>query len=215
MFQFSMKSVCALVLGLTASICHAEVLTANNTFETTLNNGLKVIIREDHRSPMVMTQIWYKVGSSDESGNTLGISHVLEHMMFKGTAKVPNDEFTRLSRIYGGSVNAATFTNYTNYYQLYPKTYFPLALELEADRMSNLLLRQQDFEPEIKVVMEERRQRTDDNPRALAFERFKWIAYPTSHYRQPIIGHMKNLQSISCKMYRRGTKNGIAPIMLF
>ena len=196
MFQFSMKSVCALLLGLTASICHAEVLTANNTFETTLNNGLKVIIREDHRSPMVMTQIWYKVGSSDESGNTLGISHVLEHMMFKGTAKVPNDEFTRLSRIYGGSVNAATFTNYTNYYQLYPKTYFPLALELEADRMSNLLLRQQDFEPEIKVVMEERRQRTDDNPRALAFERFKLIAYPTSHYRHPIIGHMKNLQSI-------------------
>ena len=196
MFQFSMKSVCALLWGLTASISHAEVLAANNTFETTLNNGLKVIIREDHRSPMVMTQIWYKVGSSDESGNTLGISHVLEHMMFKGTAKVPNDEFTRLSRIYGGSVNAATFTNYTNYYQLYPKTYFPLALELEADRMSNLLLRQQDFEPEIKVVMEERRQRTDDNPRALAFERFKWIAYPTSHYRQPIIGHMKNLQSI-------------------
>ena len=92
--------------------------------------------------------------------------------------------------------NAATFTNYTQYYQLYPKAYFPLALELEADRMSNLLLRQQDFEPEIKVVMEERRQRTDDNPRALAFERFKWIAYPTSHYRQPIIGHMKNLQSI-------------------
>ena len=196
MFQFSMKSVCALLWGLTASISHAEVLAANNTFETTLNNGLKVIIREDHRSPMVMTQIWYKVGSSDESGNTLGISHVLEHMMFKGTAKVPNDEFTRLSRIYGGSINAATFTNYTNYYQLYPKTYLPLALELEADRMSNLLLRQQDFEPEIKVVMEERRQRTDDNPRALAFERFKWIAYPTSHYRQPIIGHMKNLQSI-------------------
>jgi zinc protease len=145
---------------------------------------------------MVMTQIWYKVGSSDESGNLLGISHALEHMMFKGTSKVPNDEFTRLSRIYGGSINAATFTNYTNYYQLYPKTYFPMALELEADRMSNLLLRQQDFEPEMKVVMEERRLRTDDSPRALAFERFKWIAYPTSHYRQPVIGHMKNLQNL-------------------
>ena len=196
MFQISMNSVYTLFLSLTASISYAEVIAMNNTYETTLSNGLKVIIREDHRSPMVMTQIWYKVGSSDESGNTLGISHVLEHMMFKGTAKVPNDEFTRLSRIYGGSINAATFTNYTNYYQLYPKTYLPLALELEADRMSNLLLRQQDFEPEIKVVMEERRQRTDDNPRALAFERFKWIAYPTSHYRQPIIGHMKNLQSI-------------------
>lgn len=196
MFQISMNSVYAFFLSLTTSISYAEVIAMNNTYETTLSNGLKVIIREDHRSPMVMTQIWYKVGSSDESGNTLGISHVLEHMMFKGTAKVPNDEFTRLSRIYGGSINAATFTNYTNYYQLYPKTYLPLALELEADRMSNLLLRQQDFEPEIKVVMEERRQRTDDNPRALAFERFKWIAYPSSHYRQPIIGHMKNLQSI-------------------
>ena len=97
--------------------------------------------------------------------------------MFKGTSKVPNDEFSRLSRIYGGTVNAATFTNYTNYYQLYPKTYLPMALELEADRMRNLLLRKQDFDPEIKVVMEERRLRTDDNPRSLAFERFKWISY--------------------------------------
>lgn len=173
-----------------------EVKLSRNTIETTLSNGLKVIIREDHRAPTVMSQIWYAVGSSDESGNILGISHVLEHMMFKGTQKVPNDEFSRLSRIYGGSINAFTSSNYTHYYQLYPKKYFPLALELEADRMKNLVLRQQDFDPEIKVVMEERRQRTDDNPRNLAFERFKWIAYPTSHYRQPIIGFMKNLQNI-------------------
>ncbi|MEN8426561.1 pitrilysin family protein [Acinetobacter schindleri] len=182
-----------------------------STFETTLKNGLKVIIREDHRAPMVMTQIWYKVGSADESGNTLGISHVLEHMMFKGTSKVPNDEFTRLSRIYGGSINAATFTNYTNYYQLYPKAYFPMALELEADRMSNLLLRQQDFEPEIKVVMEERRQRTEDNPRSRAFERFKWISYPTSHYRQPVIGHMKTLNNIQLNDVKQWYKTWYTP----
>lgn len=177
---------------------HAQTQSqlARTTFETTLKNGLKVIIREDHRSPIVMTQIWYGVGSSDESGNVLGISHVLEHMMFKGTQKVPNDEFTRLSRLYGGNTNATTYNNYTNYYQLYPKKYFPLALELEADRMKNLVLKQQDFEPEIKVVMEERRQRTDDNPRNLAYERFKWIAYPTSHHRQPVIGFMKNLKNI-------------------
>ena len=197
-FNFQILSAGLLSLCMLSANLHADTRgqLARTTFETTLNNGLKVIIREDHRSPMVMTQIWYKVGSSDESGNLLGISHTLEHMMFKGTSKVPNDEFTRLSRIYGGSINAATFTNYTNYYQLYPKTYFPMALELEADRMSNLLLRQQDFEPEMKVVMEERRLRTDDSPRALAFERFKWIAYPTSHYRQPVIGHMKNLQNL-------------------
>ena len=169
----------------------------NDILQTKLSNGLEVIIQPDHRTPMVMSQIWYKVGSTDESGNTLGVSHALEHMMFKGTAKVPNDEFTRLSRVYGGSINAATFTNYTNYYQLYPKAYFPMALELEADRMQNLVLRQQDFDTEIKVVMEERRQRTEDNPRSLAFERFKWIAQPTSHYRQPVIGHMKTLENLT------------------
>lgn len=169
---------------------------ARTTIESTLQNGLKVIIREDHRSPMVMTQIWYGVGSSDEVGNHLGISHVLEHMMFKGTTKVPNDEFTRLSRIYGGSVNAATSSNSTYYYQLYQKNYLALALELEADRMNHLVLRQADFDTEIKVVKEERRQRTDDNPRALALERFKWISYPTSTYRQPVIGYMKNLDQL-------------------
>ena len=181
------------------------------TIETTLDNRLKVIIREDHRSPMVMTQIWYAVGSSDEPDNLSGISHALEHMMFKGTSKVPNDEFTRLSRLYGGSVNAATFTNYTNYYQLYQKDYLALALELEADRMSNLVLRQQDFETEMKVVMEERRQRIDDNPRALAFERFKWIAYPTSHYRQPVIGYMKNLKTLDLEHLKKWYKDWYTP----
>ncbi|WP_442767661.1 M16 family metallopeptidase [Acinetobacter bohemicus] len=201
------------LLTIQSSLGHAETRStlARTTFETTLNNGLKVIIREDHRSPMVMTQIWYGVGSSDESGNLLGISHVLEHMMFKGTNKVPNDEFTRLSRLYGGNVNASTFTNYTNYYQLYPKTYLPMALELESDRMSNLLLRQQDFEPEIKVVMEERRLRTDDNPRSLAFERFKWISYPTSHYRQPVIGYMKNLQNIQLEDVKKWYRDWYTP----
>ncbi len=188
--------IAILVFNPISSFAETQTTLARNTIESTLANGLKVIIREDHRAPIVMSQIWYGVGSSDESGNILGVSHVLEHMMFKGTHKVPNDEFSRLSRIYGGSINAFTSNNYTNYYQLYPKKYFPLALELEADRMQNLVLRQQDFEPEIKVVMEERRQRTDDNPRNLAFERFKWIAYPTSHYRQPIIGFMKNLKNI-------------------
>ncbi|OIJ38810.1 peptidase M16 [Acinetobacter sp. LCT-H3] len=212
-----MYSLGTILICLSSSQIQAQTIEKSkseltrSTFETTLKNGLKVIIREDHRAPMVMTQIWYKVGSADESGNTLGISHVLEHMMFKGTSKVPNDEFTRISRIYGGSINAATFTNYTNYYQLYPKAYFPMALELEADRMSNLLLRQQDFEPEIKVVMEERRQRTEDNPRSRAFERFKWISYPTSHYRQPVIGHMKTLNNIQLNDVKQWYKTWYTP----
>lgn len=216
-FKRYMYSLGTILICLSSSQIQAQTIEkakselTRSTFETTLKNGLKVIIREDHRAPMVMTQIWYKVGSADESGNTLGISHVLEHMMFKGTSKVPNDEFTRISRIYGGSINAATFTNYTNYYQLYPKAYFPMALELEADRMSNLLLRQQDFEPEIKVVMEERRQRTEDNPRSRAFERFKWISYPTSHYRQPVIGHMKTLNNIQLNDVKQWYKTWYMP----
>ena len=205
--------VAVLILSFGFSPVHAATQSelSRTTIETYLGNGLKVIIREDHRSPMVMTQIWYRVGSSDESGNILGVSHALEHMMFKGTSKVPNDEFTRLSRIYGGSINAATFTNYTNYYQLYPKAYFPMALELESDRMNNLLLRQQDFDPEIKVVMEERRQRTDDNPRAQAFERFRWISYPTSHYRQPVIGHMKTLNNIQLSDVKKWYRDWYSP----
>ncbi|WDE17487.1 insulinase family protein [Acinetobacter schindleri] len=216
-FKRYMYSLGTILMCLSSSQLQAQTIEkakselTRSTFETTLKNGLKVIIREDHRAPMVMTQIWYKVGSTDESGNTLGISHVLEHMMFKGTSKVPNDEFTRISRIYGGSINAATFTNYTNYYQLYPKAYFPMALELEADRMSNLLLRQQDFEPEMKVVMEERRQRTEDNPRSRAFERFKWISYPTSHYRQPVIGHMKTLNNIQLNDVKQWYKTWYTP----
>ncbi|WP_416713487.1 M16 family metallopeptidase [Acinetobacter variabilis] len=208
-----MSPVAVLILSFGFSPVHAATQSelSRTTIETYLGNGLKVIIREDHRSPMVMTQIWYKVGSSDESGNILGVSHALEHMMFKGTNKVPNDEFTRLSRIYGGSINAATFTNYTNYYQLYPKAYFPMALELESDRMNNLFLRQQDFDPEIKVVMEERRQRTDDNPRAQAFERFRWISYPTSHYRQPVIGHMKTLNNIQLSDVKKWYRDWYSP----
>lgn len=200
-FSKSLTLLATLTLCMSATNVRAndQSQLARNAVETKLPNGLRVIIREDHRAPLVLTQIWYGVGSADESGNLLGISHALEHMMFKGTTKVPQDEFTRLSRVFGGSVNAFTSANYTNYYQLYPTKYFPMALELEADRMQNLQLRQQDFDTEINVVMEERRQRTDDNPRNLAYERFKWIAYPTSHYRQPVIGLMKNLRNIQLK----------------
>ena len=213
LFKKSITSLGFITLSALSSNIQAEVQSelSRTMFETTLSNGLKVIIREDHRAPMVITHIWYKVGSNDESGNVLGVSHVLEHMMFKGTSKVPNDEFTRLSRIYGGRINAATSNNYTNYYQLYPKAYFPMALELEADRMTNLVLRQQDFEPEIKVVMEERRQRTEDHPRARAFERFKWISYPTNHYRQPVIGHMKTLNNIQLSDVKKWYQDWYSP----
>jgi zinc protease len=173
------------------------------TYEEVLPNGLKVIIREDHRTPVVMTQLWYKVGSSDETADETGLSHALEHMMFKGTTKIPNDEYTRINTRFGGETNAFTTANYTGYYQLYPASRLGLALEMEADRMQNLQLKESDFTPEMQVIMEERRMRTDDNPQALAYERFKSMAYPTSPLRYPVIGYMKNIQKLKLDALKR------------
>lgn len=166
------------------------------TVTATLDNGLKIVIRPDHRAPVVMTQIWYKVGSVDEPIAQTGLAHALEHMMFKGTTKVPNGELSRIVSKFGGSQNAFTSNHYTGYYQLYPANRLELALELEADRMKNLILTAEDFTPEMRVIMEERRQRTDDNPQALAYEKFRMMAFPTSTSRYPVIGHMRSLEQL-------------------
>lgn len=215
--------LCFAAICPTLTACAAGVRTAQaapppalvapvlNTYQETLSNGLKVIIRPDHRAPMVMTQIWYKVGSSDETVDETGLSHVLEHMMFKGTSKVGGDDFARINARFGGSNNAFTTDDYTGYYQLYPSNRLGLALELEADRMQNLVLKPEDFDKEIQVVMEERRQRTDDNPKALAYERFNMMVYPTSPLRYPVIGHMKNLEKLKVDALKRWYSQWYSP----
>ncbi|MGE5241429.1 MAG: M16 family metallopeptidase, partial [Bacteroidota bacterium] len=143
------------------------LLTAcNQAQETTLANGLRVVVKEDHRSPVVVSQVWYKVGSQDEPKGLTGISHVLEHMMFKGTAKHGPNEFSRIIAENGGRENAFTSYDYTAYFQMLEKSRLAVAFELEADRMHNLTLAEPEFRKEIKVVMEERRLRTDDQPEA-------------------------------------------------
>lgn len=165
--------------------------------EMTLKNGLRVIVKEDHRAPVVMTQVWYKVGSTDEPKGKGGISHLLEHLMFKGTSKVSGDDFNRIVSRFGGSQNAFTSHDYTGYYQYYPASRLPLALELEADRMRGLILKESDVAAERQVVMEERRQRTDDNPRALAYEQFRYLAFSQAAQRKPVIGKMSDIESIT------------------
>lgn len=195
-----LKFITPYFISVMLSVFMASIAFATPSIQSTsLANGLKVIIKEDHRAPLVMVQVWYAVGGADEPKDKMGISHLLEHMMFKGTIRVPDNELKRLNATYGGSLNAITNPNYTYYYQLFPKDYLGLALELEADRMSGLYLKQRDFMTEIQVVMEERRQRIDDNPQALAFEKFRYLAYPNSNYQQPVIGHMDNLKSIDLK----------------
>jgi zinc protease len=192
---------------LTTTLAHGAALTT----EFHLANGLKLVVREDHRAPVVLVQVWYKIGSSYETQGLTGMSHALEHMMFKGTEKVPQGEFSRIVALYGGEDNAFTTSDYTAYYQLYTADKLPLALELEADRMHGLLLKPEDFTQEIRVVMEERRMRTDDNPQALAMERFKSLAFLTSPSRTPTIGWMSDLQAMKIENLRKWYETWYAP----
>ena len=181
----------------TAASTQELAMDLSGRHEYQLENGLKVIIKEDHRAPIVMTQIWYKVGSTDEPIDKGGMSHLLEHMMFKGTPNVSSDDFERLIAQFGGTNNAFTSYDYTGYYELFPANYMPLALELEADRMVNLRLTADDFDKEHQVVMEERRQRTDDSPLAKAYESFRQQALPDSPKGESVIGPMDELASIT------------------
>ena len=177
--------------------CASAAFAATPVHEFTLANGLKVLVREDRRAPVVVSQIWYKVGSSYEPGGLTGISHLLEHMMFKGTPNVPGGEFSRLIAANGGDENAFTSHDYTAYFQTLEKERLELSFRLEADRMRNLLLKPEEVAKETQVVAEERRLRTDDQPEALTQEQFMAAAYVTSPYRHPIIGWMQDIQSVS------------------
>lgn len=163
------------------------------THEYQLNNGLKLIVREDHRAPVVVSQIWYKVGSSYEAPGQTGLSHALEHMMFKGSRKLGPGEASRILRELGAEENAFTGDDYTAYYQVLAADRLAVAFELEADRLASLQLPEEEFKREIEVIKEERRLRTDDQPNALAFERFKTLAYPATGYRTPTVGWMSDL----------------------
>ncbi|KAA0915733.1 M16 family metallopeptidase [Psychrobacter sp. ANT_WB68] len=189
----------------------ALTMDMSGRHEYQLANGLKVVVKEDHRAPVVMTQIWYRVGSADEPLDKGGISHVLEHMMFKGTTNVSSDDYERLIAKFGGVNNAFTSYDYTGYYELFPANRFPLALELEADRMTNLVFDNKEFVKEHQVVMEERRQRTDDNPLAKAYESFRLLAMPNSPKGESVIGPMAELESITLADLKDWYKTWYAP----
>jgi len=186
-------------------IAQAEV------FERTLANGLKVIVKEDHRAPVLVQQIWYKAGSMDEITGKTGIAHVLEHLMFKGTKKVPAGEFSRRIAAAGGRENAFTSYDYTAYFQQLHKSKLPLAMQLESDRMHNLNLTADDFAKEIKVVMEERRMRTDDDPHSLLQEKMMAMVYQEHPYHNPVIGWMSDLEALNVNDAKAWYKQWYAP----
>ncbi|MBA3695239.1 MAG: insulinase family protein, partial [Methylotenera sp.] len=165
--------------------------------EFKLKNGLKLIVQEDHRSPVVVSQVWYRAGSMDEVNGKTGVAHVLEHMMFKGTKKVKAGQFSRLVAAAGGKENAFTGADYTCYFQQLEKSKLPLSFKLEADRMENLQLTKEEFSKEIKVVMEERRWRTDDKPQSMVNEAFQGVVYRAHPYGRPVVGFMNDLENMT------------------
>ncbi|MEK7207807.1 MAG: pitrilysin family protein [Pseudomonadota bacterium] len=179
--------------------------------EMTLPNGLRIIVKEDHRSPVVVSQVWYKIGSQDEPQGLTGISHVLEHMMFKGTALHGPNEFSRIIAENGGRENAFTSYDYTAYFQQLEKSRLPVSFELEADRMHNLILADEEFRKEIKVVMEERRLRTEDQPEALVGEKFMATAYAVHNYKNPVIGWMPDLEKMTVEDVRTWYRRWYTP----
>ena len=180
-------------------------------FEKTLSNGLKVVVKEDHRAPVIVQQVWYKAGSMDESTGKTGEAHALEHMMFKGTKAVPAGEFSRRIAAAGGRENAFTSSDYTAYFQQLDKSKLELAMKLESDRMHNLNLTAEEFGKEIKVVMEERRMRTDDEPMSLLQETMNAAIYQEHPYHNPVIGWMSDLEVMTVDDARAWYKRWYAP----
>ncbi|MEA5098199.1 MAG: pitrilysin family protein [Burkholderiaceae bacterium] len=197
-FLLSLLTVATLLPG---------IVRAQTTQEFTLANGMKIIVKEDHRAPTVVHMIWYKAGSMDETSGTTGVAHVLEHMMFKGTKNLQPGEFSRRVAALGGQENAFTSKDYTAYYQQIDRAKLEQVMALEADRMNNLMLSDSEFAPEIKVIMEERRLRTEDRATAKMTEALEAAAFVAHPYRWPVIGWMSDLQQMTAQdardWYRR------------
>lgn len=202
-----MRNMPAIILLLLSPLATAGGIV----HEYLLDNGLKLLVKEDHRAPVMVSQVWYKVGASYETDGITGISHVLEHMMFKGTDKHPPGEFSRIIASNGGQENAFTSQDYTAYFQRMERSRLPVSFELEADRMRNLHLQDEEFQKEIKVVMEERRMRTEDSPTALTYEQFMSTAYTASSYRTPTIGWMNDLENLDLADLQAWYRSWYAP----
>lgn len=193
-------SIATLITGLAIT---ALAVAGNRTQEYKLDNGLELIVQEDHRAPVAVVQVWYRVGSSYEYDGITGVSHALEHMMFKRTEDLETGEFSTIVAAKGGRENAFTSADYTAYFQQWSAENVELSFDLEAERMHKLVIEDEEFAKEINVVLEERRLRTDDNPQALAVEASRAVAFQTSPYRYPVIGWEADIKNMSADDLRR------------
>jgi zinc protease len=163
----------------------------------TLKNGMTLIVKPDHRAPTAVHMVWVRVGSMDEVDGTSGVAHVLEHMMFKGTPTVKAGDFSRRVAALGGRENAFTSKDYTGYFQQIPAARLEDVMQLESDRFANNQWSDEDFRKELEVVKEERRMRTEDNPRARMQEALDAATWQAAPYRRPIVGWMSDLDALT------------------
>ena len=174
----------------------AEAKTFNaETF--TLENGLQVVVLPNHRAPVVTHMIWYKFGAADEKPGESGVAHFLEHLMFKGTPKVPDGKFSTTIKKLGGTDNAFTSHDYTGYYQNVPREHLAKAMEMESDRMMNLVLKEEQIASEREVIIEERRQRVDNTPQAKFQEQLMTALFVNHPYSTPIIGWLHEMKELT------------------
>ena len=164
-----------------------------------LDNGMDVVVIEDHRAPVVVHMVWYKIGSADEPVGASGVAHFLEHLLFKATDKLESGEFSATVSSNGGSDNAFTSHDYTAYYQRIAADRLPLMMEMESNRMENLMLTEDDIATERNVILEERNQRTENNPGALASEQFRAAQYQNHRYGVPVIGWKHEMEGLELK----------------
>jgi zinc protease len=186
-------------------------LDSRSVFETTLANGLKVLLLENRKAPVVSVQVWYNVGSREEPLGKSGLTHLGEHLMFRGTARYGPKMFSRVIQKNGGQDNAFTSRDYTAYYSNLAADRIAIPLELEADRMTNLLVDEQKFRTELQVVQEERRLRIKDDPVASLYEEINAVAFKSHPYQRPVIGWMEDLETLAHRDFQEFYKTYYRP----
>src|SRR3984885_6728877 len=207
-FAATLSAVLLSVLTLSTCAARAQTtVTSDPPASFTLKNGLQVVVIPDHRTPVVTQMIWYKVGSADETPGKSGLAHFLEHLMFKGTAKHPAGEFSQTVLRIGGNENAFTSADYTGYFQRVPREQLGTMMEFEADRMTGLVLKDENVLPERDVVLEEYNMRVANNPEARLNEQIMAALYLNHPYGRPVIGWHHEIEKLdredALAFYRR------------
>src|SRR6188472_3233045 len=197
-FAVSLAAVLISTIAFSSSDAPAQTtVTSERPASFTLDNGLQVVVIPDHRAPVVTNMVWYKVGSADETPGKSGLAHFLEHLMFKGTAKNPAGRFSQVVATIGGQENAFTSADYTGYYQRVPREQLKSMMELEADRMTGLLLTEEEVRPELNVVLEEQNMRVANNPNARLGEQMEAALYLNHPYGRPVIGWRQEIEQLT------------------